>query len=438
MNLMRRSWLLLLLWLASLVLALALPGGGDEGNVFLSLAYVFTLLLALAFLWARFSLTDISLSRQLRSSRSQVGKYAEEQLTLENEGRLPKLWLEVRDESELPQHRVSRVVNALYAGQQHGWLVRTPCFRRGSYRLGPVTLLSGDPFGIFLWRRQLDLRDTLVVYPATYPLLGFRPAIGQLPGGETHRRRTHHTTTNVAGVRDYVPGDSFGRIHWPSTARTGRLIVKEFELDPLSDIWIFLDMDRRWHAGHLRAELPEVDLPSVLQLRGEPDEMYALDPCTEEYGVSIAASLARHFLERDWSLGLVTYASHQRRDVAQADRGERQLERILSLLAVTHAEGSVPLAQVLISDTHHLHRSTTAIVITPCLDQRWVAALAHLTMRGVRPIAIVIDSATFGAVASDPQAAQGVAGDLAAVRVPTYLVRSGDRVSAALSRPFGG
>ena len=40
--------------------------------------------------------------------------------------------------------------------------------------------------------------------------------------GEALRRRTHYVTTNAAGVRDYAPGDSFGRIHWPSTARRNR------------------------------------------------------------------------------------------------------------------------------------------------------------------------------------------------------------------------
>src|SRR5258707_1286157 len=63
---------------------------------------------------------------------------------------------------------------------------------------------------------------------------------GRMPGGDALRRRTHYVTANAAGVRDYGPGGSFNRIHWRSTARRDRLIVKEFELDPLSDIWIFL------------------------------------------------------------------------------------------------------------------------------------------------------------------------------------------------------
>jgi uncharacterized protein (DUF58 family) len=65
-----------------------------------------------------------------------------------------------------------------------------------------------------------------------------------------------YVTTNVAGVREYAPGDSFNRIHWPSTARAGRLIVKEFELDPTADIWLFLDMQREVQAGSAWETVP--------------------------------------------------------------------------------------------------------------------------------------------------------------------------------------
>jgi uncharacterized protein (DUF58 family) len=62
----------------------------------------------------------------------------------------------------------------------------------------------------------------------------------------------------VASVRDYAPGDSFNRIHWPSTARTGQLIVKEFELDPMADIWLFLDLEKRVQVGDVGESVPDL------------------------------------------------------------------------------------------------------------------------------------------------------------------------------------
>ena len=435
MSVVKRSWVVILLWLATLFLALAMPAETSGGsNIFFHLNYLFGGLLLLSFLWARFSLLGLRASRHLQSKRSQVGRYVEERFTVENTSPFPKLWLEIRDHSQLPSHLVSRVVSSLSAHDQRSWVVKTPCYRRGRFRLGPVTLYSGDPFGLFLLRHQLDLAGSIVVYPPTFDLPGFAPAVGQLIGGDAHHRRTHYVTTNVAGVRDYAPGDSFGRIHWPSTARTGRLIVKEFELDPLSDIWLFPDMERRVQVGRVRSVVPDVTLPSALRVLRERHGAVELDPSTEEYAVAITASLARHFLYRGWSLGMVTYPQGQKRELAQADRGERQLDRLLSILAVTRARGGVPLAQVLSAELVYLTRNVTAIVVTSSTDGDWVAALRHLAVRGVHTIAVLVDPATFAPGSARPEDTNNVMADLASSHVPTYLVRYGDSLDVALSQ----
>ena len=61
-----------------------------------------------------------------------------------------------------------------------------------------------------------------------------------------------------------------------------------------------------------------------------------LPPRTEEYAICAAASIAQFFLRRDRTLGFM--AIGQRREVLQADRGERQLEKILETLAVLRAQ----------------------------------------------------------------------------------------------------
>ena len=356
---MKRSGVVFLLW--AVVLLAALNTGRD---LYYHLTYVLSITIVLSFLWTWGGIHWVELERRTRSRRSQVGRVVEERFAMRNTGFFPKLWLEVRDHSDLPGHYASRVVSTLGAFRQRGWTVKTVCRRRGRFTLGPITLTSGDPFGLFKMRRHLSTTSTMIVYPATVELPAFAPPLGQLPGGEAMRRRTHYVTTNVAGVREYAPGDSFNRIHWLSTARTGRLIVKEFELDPTADVWLFLDMQREVQTGSAWETVPTREGPALLWKERPRLE---LDPTTEEYGVTIAASLARHFIRLNRAVGLVAYGQH--REVAPADRGDRQLTKLLETLAVIQARGRIPIGDVVAVETSHFSRDTTAVVVTPSTDE---------------------------------------------------------------------
>jgi len=434
-KILERSWIVILIWFVSLTLALAVKP--PQSDIFFTLTYLFGGLLVLSFLWAWLNLHWTRITRRTRSRRSQVGKYTEEHFVIENTGPLPKLWLEMRDHSELPGHLASRVLNSLPPHRRRSWAVKTTCFRRGRFMLGPITLYSGDPFGLFLLKRDIHLANHIVVYPPTLDLPGFSPPIGQVSGGDALRRRTHYITTNVASVRDYVPGDSFNRIHWRSTARTGRLIVKEFELDPMADIWLFLDLEKRVQVGSVKDPTPQdLTLPSFLRVLRDDASDIDLDPSTEEYAIAITASLAKHFLDRNRSVGMITYAHREQREFAQTDRGERQLARILDMLAVAHAEGNIPLAQVLAAETVHFTRDTTALIVTSSTDPEWVVATRHLVTRGVRCIAVVIDPANFVQEASTgryERLTRRVVTDLVASQIPTYVVRFGDPLEMALN-----
>jgi uncharacterized protein (DUF58 family) len=265
----------------------------------------------------------------------------------------------------------------------------------------------------------------MVVYPATLELPGFSPPIGMLPGGDAMRRRTHYVTTNVSTVRDYVPGDSFNRIHWRSTARTGRLIVKEFELDPTADIWIALDLDQGVHAGSPWTP-PVQDIgPGVLR---QEKIGLQLPPSTIEYAVTAAASLARHFLLQDRSVGFIAHSGH--RELIQADRGERQLTKILETLAVVNATGRIPFARMLTAEMEHLPRHTTLVAISPATDRMWVATLRDIRRRGVHNMAVLVAASTFG----DAPPYRDTLADLLASGIPTHLITCGQDIAAALSQ----
>jgi len=307
--------------------------------------------------------------------------------------------------------------------------VRTVCQQRGRFTLGPVTLRSSDPFGIFEVTRQIAMIEHLVVWPQTIDLPSFAPPIGRLTGGEALQRRTHHITTNVSGVREYYPGDSFNRIHWRSTARHNRLIVKEFELDPSADIWIFLDMEQSVHVGKIApASAPEDE--GVLPLWVSRANPLQIEPTTEEYSIVVTASIAKHFLGKGKSVGLITYG--QRREVIVADRGERQLNKILEALAVVRAEGRISLAQVLATEGQTFGRNVTVVVVTPSVWQDWLSIMRDMARRSLQPVAAIIEAQTFGGTVSS----DGVKASLISSNVPIYSVKHGDDLGFALSQAF--
>jgi uncharacterized protein (DUF58 family) len=417
-----RHWSILIVW--GVLSVFAYQTGRD---IFYRLAYLLVALVLFSFAWATYSVIAFRIERKLMTPRAHVGTLAEERFLVHNSGRLPKIWIEIRDESELPAHHVSRVLNALRSGARWSWSVRTLCRKRGRFNLGPITLSAGDPFGLFVFHRRVpNSRTAIIVFPATVDLPTFAPPLGQLPGGEALQRRTHHITTNVSGTREYAPGDSFNRIHWRSTARMNRLIVKEFELDPSADVWIFLDLERDVQVGRWWAEASEER--DLMQLWMQEKRALRLPPLSEEYVVTIAASIAKYFVRQQRAVGFVAHG-HQR-EVIQPDRGERQLARLLEVLSVLRAEGTTSFRDVLMLESAHLGRNDTLVAITPSAELDWVRSLRETKRRGVRTIAVITDPQSFGGAYD----AQGAAVELAASGIPTYLVHEGEDLREALAR----
>ncbi|HRQ36359.1 MAG TPA: DUF58 domain-containing protein [Chloroflexota bacterium] len=406
----------------------ALVGGLTTGrDIWFNLAYLLGMLLIISFIWAYANIRFVHLSRLTRTRRTQVGRPLEERFTVRNTWYIPKLWLEVRDYATLPGHFTSHVVHNLGMRDSYSWRVNTICRERGRYQLGPLRLRTSDPFGLFPMEKDLTPTTNVVIFPLTFDIHQFALPIGILPGGDALRRRTHVVTTNAAGVRDYVPGDSFSRIHWRSTARRDRLIVKEFELDPLADIWIAPDMAIFDHVSTTQTTASGTpvrgDLPSWLT-----PEKFTLPESTEEYTVTIAASLAQYFLRQDRAVGMLAYG--QSAEIVQPDRGERQLNRILETLSVLRAKGQVPISDMLNAEAHLFPRGTTLIVVTPTPREQWGTASRQLARRGLRLVTVLVNPASFGSSRS----ADKLAAVLQANGMVTYLVNNGDNLTAVLSR----
>ena len=409
-------------------------------DLFYSLTYLWGGLLVVAYIWSWTSLNGVKIVREPRSNRAQVGQLFIERFTLSNLSRTPKLWVETKDTSDLPGLRVTTlaiglglgdtsdvgahqsvtVASGFGRGQTRRWLMRTLCTRRGRYRLGPMTLRSSDPFGIFPRLREIPATHHVVVLPMTVPLEGFPIPSGRLPGGEALRRRTHQITPNASGVRDYVPGDSFSRIHWRSTARLQKLIVKEFELDPLAEIWIIVDAAL---SPHFELQQP-AELPKL-----KDDDVFQLPPSTIEYGVTAAASLAMHFLQLNRAVGFIAYGAA--RQVIQPEPGEAQRLRLLESLAVLNAVGDTPLQDVVKIEGPRIPQGATAIFITPSVNTDMLAGVRRLRHTGRQPVLVLINAASFGG----PEGSHTIADAAQRSGMTARILSYGDNLGEVLGSP---
>src|ERR1700694_1378835 len=383
-----------------LIILLAFFAISSGWHVLYILTYVLVSLLVLSWLWARYSLRKMIFRRTASNGRVQVGETFDERLMLDNVSALPKLWVQIADGSTLPGHRAGYV--ASMGGRKRAmWKARTLCKRRGRFQLGPGTASSGDPFGLFRRRKFLTPSHELLVLPQVLPISSFALFTGGLPGRGRSSRRALQTTTNATTIRDYMAGDALSRIHWHSSAHYNKLMVKEFDLDPAVDAWIFLDLHNVVQAGE-----------------GEHS--------TEEYGVTLAATIATYLLRQDLSVGMIVNGQH--REILSLDRGDRQIERVLELLAVVTAGPGPDLKEALALDALHFGRNTVAIVITPSNSRDWHEGIRHLQRRGVKVAVVGLNAASFenGPPDEDSLALLEGAG------VPIMRIKRGDSLTQVL------
>jgi uncharacterized protein (DUF58 family) len=365
------------------------------------LAYVILLALPVCFVWSRLSLWGVRAEIERATDRLQQGQTLSERVTVENRSWLSKLWLEVEEPSDLPGHMMRRVIS-LKPRQRRTWRATSTCKRRGLYTLGRVTVSGGDPFGLFHSTKSFGPTQTVLVYPRPVELADVRLPPAELLGGGQVHKPTHYITSDAVSIRQYEYGDSYNRIHWPSTARTRELMVKLFEMDPASDVWVVMDLDAGTQAG-------------------------SGDESTEEYAVTLAASIANHFSRSSCSVGLMAFG--QTLEVIQPERGLAHYVRILQSLAMMRANGEISLAQLLNEEGRRFGRQSTVVVVTPSTEDDWVLSLRVAAERGARTAAVLIDPETFGA----PRQSLVVFSALAAAGVQTSVVTQGSNLNVAIA-----
>jgi len=344
-----RGKLIIILFFTSLLFAYY-----TQWDIFYISVAFFVLLLITSFLFYKLVSVRLSYKRRL-PAESYEGEKIEVKVSIENGSFIPWASLYISDYFG-PEREGLREKNIFFAclpyRQKFFWIYRGECYKRGEYIVGPLRIQVGDIFGVFERRIVLYYKDYLVVYPSLFEVNNFPIFIRGLTtrfGSQTMRRAGEYE--EFAGIREYHLQDGLKKIHWRSTARLGKLIVKYFEYSASYAVNIILDLK----AGNDIGEGKDTTL---------------------EYQIKIAASLARYLILRNIPTQII--GRGDRDYFSYLGDNEEHLHKILRMLAVMKAEGKMSLSEFLAFADYLVSSNSTLVIFTLDREAQSLSSLLEM------------------------------------------------------------
>ena len=237
---------------------------------------------------------------------------------------------------------------------------------RGRHPLGPLTVVLRDPFGLTNRFAEVGATGNIVVLPRIEPLTGGRPpGNGVGAEGEIPFMIALHGEDDQS-IREYRDGDDLRRIHWPATARTGDLMVRQEDRPARRRAMILLDPRAGAHQGHGASS-------------------------SFEWAVSAAASVVAQLARLGYATHLICSETVHDGQAAMTTDADHALD----LLAEAETGPELELAE-LVRAAHPVTASGGLVVaILADRDEESLRQVASLRQPGGSGLAIVLDTATF-------------------------------------------
>jgi uncharacterized protein (DUF58 family) len=329
---------------------------------------------------------ELDATRALRPTRVHAGGHSRVELALRNRSTRPSPVVTVRDafsRASLPggdtgERRHARLLLApLRPGREDRATYRLPADQRGIFRVGPLEAEVNDPFG--LWSRVTTIAPAieLTVYPAVETLAPLPHSRGDDPtAGAPRPAALGPSGEDLYGLRPYRMGDDLRRVHWPSTARTGDLVVRQLEVPWQGRATVLLDVRASVHTA-----------------------------ATLETAVSAAASI----VTASWAAGaLVRLATTDGTDSGFA-AGHAHFEAVLEHLA-TVGRGRRNGLEAVVSGLHRAgNGGALAVVTAAAAPVGELERLAGLRSRFDSLIVVVVDGDYHGGRPPGPAPERGAA-----------------------------
>jgi uncharacterized protein (DUF58 family) len=354
--------------------------------------------------WACVRLADrpLQLHRRTRRPDHLEGEDVDVDVVLECERRLPTAAFSLDETIERVGRRATPLQPRGRGRRGARYLLgRLP---RGRYRFPDTRAVLEDPFG--LQRRQVELPGTaaLLVFPRLVELdrLFSEGGLGAQHGRRLLLRRP--VGYDVHGVREYGQGESLRRVHWPTTARRGQLMVKELEDSPRDEVAVVLDAEAGTAAGE------PADRSFDLQVRA-------------------AGSILRAHVRRGRRAVLVVNdRSLESLRVTSLDGDWR---RALELLAAAEPNGNRAVAALLASETGPAARARELALVTSCLTAQLVDRLVQRGLVHAGVSLVFVDAASFAGRPPSPSTTALLL-RLQGAGIPACVLRRGDDLGERL------
>jgi uncharacterized protein (DUF58 family) len=213
-----------------------------------ALAVVGLGLLAGAVVYVRFAPWDVEAHREVRPPQVHAGGNGRVELSVRNNDSRRSPVLSARDPFDDGRRWARFHIAPLQPGETVRAAYRLPTAERGIFPLGPLTIGLTDPFGLATQAREAAPGATLVVYPridAIYPLAQAR---GADPTGSTGHPSLAYGGEDFYALRPYQTGDDLRRVHWPSSARSDELMIRQDEVPWQGRISVLADLRSPQHS----------------------------------------------------------------------------------------------------------------------------------------------------------------------------------------------
>lgn len=274
---------------------------------------------------------------------------------------------------------------------QAAFAYRITVQRRGYFPIGPVSVTSGDLFGLGQSKALGEECHFLTVHPKIIAVPPLRIASNRPIGDARSQKRMYEDPTLLAGVRDYAPGDTLNKIHWKTTARTGTLATKQCEPSTSVEVNLLVNF--------FNGDYPPREL--------EP-----------ELACTVAASVAARLVMDKNMVGMISngwdtawhYGGRRKSEWLQVkpDKGQRHLTTLLSMLARLELSDGPELAQFLLKVQAQLPWTANTLIITHYLDENAALVLESLKRGGLELAAIIVSEGPYAEQSHDRVAALGI------------------------------